>query len=207
MGAATDEHVVAVGWRHRARRWLAERQLRQWWKAAVAVVLAVAALFGGLDEVDTSSTAFAPGEAFSDGEFTVTVDRATAVAELRAGTTVLAPRKPDRRYLGVVATLRNDGTIPGTLARELDLRDQPDKEFVAVMRVADGSRVVTLGPGLQERLAFVWEVPADAVFPADAVTVRVWRKQFRQGIVTYGEQWVDSATDYGEVVVPVSGAA
>ncbi|HEY9267236.1 MAG TPA: hypothetical protein VIQ11_21795 [Mycobacterium sp.] len=191
---------------HRVRRWLSERGLRQWWKAGVAAILAVAALFGGLDTVNTAVTQFDPGEEFSDGEFTVTVDRATLVTELRAGKLVVAPAKPGRAYLGVVATLRNDGTVPGRLEGELNLRDRPDSQFVGVLRIADSSRIITLGPKLEEHVAFVWEVPETALATGDLVTLRIWRKQFKQGYVVYGELWVDSVTEYGEVVVPVGGA-
>ncbi|MDZ4268253.1 MAG: hypothetical protein U1D00_21615, partial [Mycobacterium sp.] len=185
--------------------WLFERELRQWWKAGVAAILAMAALFGGLDTVNTSVTSFKPGEKFSDGEFTLTIDRARVVPDLRAGSRVLEPAKPGRAYLGVVATLRNDGTIPGRLASELDLRDQPDSEFVGVMRLSDSSHIVSLGAGLEEQLAFVWEVPEDALAAGDFATLRVWQKTFKQGFVIYGELWVESDTKYGEVVVPVGG--
>ena len=67
--------------------------------------------------------------------------------------------------------------------------------------------MISLGPGLQQQLAFLWQVPEDALSEGDSVTVRVWRKQFRQGMVTYGQQWVDSRTEYGQVVVPVQGPA
>ncbi len=206
MDANTGEAVADLGPRQRARRWLAQRGLRQWWKAGVAAILAIAALFGGLDTVNTSVTSFKPGEKFSDGAFTVTVDRARVVPEVRAGTLVVAPAKPGRAYLGVVATLRNDGTIPGRLEGELNLRGQPDSRFVGVMRLADSSHIITLGPKLEEQVAFVWELPEDALAAGDFVTLRVWQKTFKQGFVVYGELWVDSVTEYGEVVVPVGGA-
>jgi hypothetical protein len=187
--------------RHRISEW----GFSQWSKAIVTVVLASTALFGGLDTVDTSVTTFKPGDEFSDGEFTVKVERATLVPELRAGSTVVAREKPGRRYLGVVAQLRNDGTTPGRLAGELDLRNEPDNVFIGAMRLSDGSRIATLGPGLAEKIAFVWELPENALAVGDTVTLRVWKKQFGQRMATYGEAWVDSLTDYGETVVPVGG--
>jgi hypothetical protein len=196
---------VGASMRSAVRRRLSEWGFSQWWKAIVTVVLASTALFGGLDTVDTSVTTFNPGDEFSDGEFTVKVERATLVRELRAGNTVLGGEKPGRRYLGVVAQLRNDGTRPGRLAGELDLRNEPDNAFVGAMRLGDGSRIATLGPGLSEQIAFVWELPENALAVGDTVTLRVWKKQFKQLMVTYGETWVDSLTDYGETVVPVGG--
>lgn len=171
----------------------------------MTVILAVTALFGGLETVNTSVTEVKPGEEFNDGQFAVTVHRATLVSEVRGGTSTVAAVKPGRRYLGVVATLRNDGAVPGRLTDEIDLRDQPDDEFVGVMRLADGSRILNLGPGLQEQLAFVWELPESALAADDAVTLRVWRKQFKQGFAVYGELWVDG-TDYFQVAVPVKVA-
>ena len=188
LGAASiQQHggqtgVVATV-RSAVRRRLSEWGFSQWWKATVAVVLASTALFGGLDTVDTSVTTIKPGDEFSDGEFTVKLERATLVPELRAGNTVLAREKPGKRYLGVVAQVRNDGTVPGQLTRELDLRNEPEKVFVGPMRLSDGSRIATLGPGLSELIAFVWELPEDALSAGGTVTVRIWKKQFRQTTV------------------------
>jgi hypothetical protein len=196
---------VGASMRSAVGRRLSDWGFSQWWKGIVAVVLASTALFGGLDTVDTSVTTFKPGDEFSDGEFTVKIERATLVRELRAGNTVLGREKPGRRYLGVVAQLRNDGTTPGRLAGELDLRNEPDNVFVGAMRLNDGSRIATLGPGLSEQMAFVWELPETVLAVGDTVTLRVWKKQFKQLMATYGETWVDSLTDYGETVVPVGG--
>ncbi|BBX16596.1 hypothetical protein CRI77_24015 [Mycolicibacterium duvalii] len=190
--------------RHRIRRWLTERGPRQWWTAALVVTLAVAALFGGLDRVETDVTLFAPGEEFSDGQYTVTVHRARLVPELQTAGFTQAPEKPGRRYLGVVVTLRNDGTVSGRIDRELVLRGVANAEFVGVARLLDGSRAITLGPGLEEELAYVWELPEGQLVPGDSVTVRVSRKSLREGMVIYGEHYIDS-DEYGQVVVEVAG--
>ncbi|MGH3676330.1 MAG: hypothetical protein ACRDU5_11445 [Mycobacterium sp.] len=186
------------------RRWFAGLSFRQWRQTVVVVILAATAVFGGLDTVDTKVTPFEPGEEFNDGEFTVTVERARLLNELTGGRGVVGPAKPGRRYLGVVATLRNDGTVPGRLRNELDLQDQPDKESFGVWRYRDGSPIQTLGPGLTEQLAFTWILPEAALRPGQTVTLRVWKKKYTQLLVTYGgKEWIDSDTDYGETVVPV----
>jgi hypothetical protein len=196
--------VVAVGRGQRVRRWLAQRGLRQWWKAGVVAILAIAALFGGLDTVDTKVTPFKQGQEFSDGQFTVVVERARLIDELRGGTGVFAPARAGLRYLGVVATLRNDGTIPGRLPDELDLRDVEGKEFSGVLRLRDGSLIQTLGPGSHRAAHLRLEHPEDAVKSGEAVTLRVWKKTYTQLKVAYGgEQWIDSLTDYGAIVLPV----
>lgn len=182
----------------RVRGWLAQRPIRRWWQAALAVVLAVAALFGGLDTVDTGAVPFAAGEDFSDGQYTVNIHDATLLPEVTGGNRTIGPVQLGKLYLGVTVTLTNDGTMPGRLRNELDLRDVPDKEFFGAWRIRDGSQIQTLGPGLTEKLAYLWLVPRDALQPGDTVSVRVWKKQLKQLMVTYGgEEWLDSLTDYG----------
>jgi hypothetical protein len=190
----------------RVRRWFADLGFHQMWQVGVVVLLAATALFGGLDNADTEVTEFKPGEKFSDGQFTLTVDRATLVTELASGGTVMMPARQGRRYLGVVADVRNDGTVPGTLQGELDLRDESDTKYLGTVRMADGSPIVTLGPGLGDQLAFVWDVPDDALHAGDSVTLRVWKKQFKEYTVTYSQAWTYSLTKYGQVSVPVKVA-
>jgi hypothetical protein len=169
-------------------------------------LLAATALFGGLDTVSTTVTPFTPGDQFSDGAFTITVERASFPREVRAGTWLVAPKVAGLRYLAVVATLRNDGTAPAPVDNELDLHDQPGKRFFGVFRISDGSRITRLGPGLTEQVATMWTLPEDALREGDSVTLRVWKKQFHELMVSYGQTWVDSLTDYGQVSVPVKVA-
>ena len=174
-------------------------------RLALFVVIVVTAAFGGLDTVDKQVTPFKPGEEFSDGEYTLTVERARLVDELKG---TIASAKPGKVYLGVVATLRNDGTVPGRLRDELDLRDRPDKEFVGAFRFRDGSPIQTIGPGLTEQLVFAWLLPESARRSLQSVSIRVWKKKYTQLMVTYGgKEWLDSVTDYGLTDVPVKGSA
>ncbi len=169
------------------------------------VVVVVTAAFGGLDTVDKHVTPFDPGEEFNDGEYTLTIERARLVDELKG---TIATARPGKVYLGVVATLRNDGTVPGRLRDELDLRDVPDKEFVGTFRFRDGSPIQTLGPGLTEQLVFAWLLPDSAKQSVQSVSIRVWKKKYSQLMVSYGgKEWLDSVTDYGQTDVPVKGAA
>lgn len=169
------------------------------------VIIVVTAAFGGLDTVDKQVTPFKPGEEFSDGEYTLTIERARLVDELKG---TIASARPGKVYLGVVATLRNDGTVPGRLRDELDVRDLPDKEFVGAFRFRDGSPIQTLGPGLTEQLAFAWLLPDSARRSVRSVSIRVWKKKYSQLMVTYGgKEWIESVTDYGLIDVPVQESA
>lgn len=187
-------------WSH----WFARLSAPQTRRVALLLVLAATAAFGGLDTVNKQMTPFKPGEEFNDGEYTVTVERARLVDELKG--TYGSP-KPGMKYLGVVATLRNDGTVPGRLRDQLDLRDVPEKEFFGVFRFRDGTAIQNLGPGLSEQLAFSWLVPDAVAQSLRSVTIRVWKKTYTQLKVTYGgKEWIDT-DNYGQVSLPVTGPA
>jgi hypothetical protein len=189
----------------RAKQWFANLRLAQMRTLLLLLALAATAAFGGLDTVDKRVTLFTPGEEFNDGEFSITVERARLVNEVKGGGHTLGPAKPGMRYLGVVASVRNDGTVPGRLRDELDLQDQPDQEFFGVFRNRDGSPIQTLGPGLTESLAFMWILPEIALQTGQPLTLRVWRKKYTQLLVTYGgKEWIDDWEHYGQTTVTVA---
>jgi hypothetical protein len=41
--------------------------------------------------------------------------------------------------------------------------------------------------------------------PGQDIELRVWKKQLRELAVTYGQAWIDSETDYGQLTVRVRG--
>ena len=185
-------------------RWFARLTSSQTRRVALLLVLVATAAFGGLATVDKQVTPFKAGEEFSDGEFTVTIERARLVDELKG---TYGSAKPGKVYLGVVTTLRNDGTVPGRLRDQLDLRDVGEKEFFGAFRFRDGSAIQTLGPGLTEQLVFAWLLPESAVPSLQSVTIRVWKKTYTQLMVTYGgKEWIDT-DNYGQIVVPVKESA
>lgn len=183
-------------------RWFARLTAAQTRRVALLLVLVTTAAFGGLDTVNKDVTPFAPGDEFNDGEYAVTIERARVVDELKG---TFANPKPGMKYLGVVATLSNNGTVSGRLRDQLDLRDLPQAEFFGTFRFRDGSAIQTLGPGLTEQLAFSWLVPDVVAASLESVTFRVWKKKYAQLKVTYGgKEWIDT-DDYGQIVVPVTG--
>ena len=191
---------VAVEPTNRWSRWFLRLSSAQTRRVALLLILVATAAFGGLDTVDKQVTPFKSGEEFSDGEFTVTVERARLVDELKS---TYGSAKPGKIYLGVVTTVRNDGTVPGRLRDQLDLRDVPQEEFFGAFRFRDGSAIQTLGPGLTERLVFAWLLPDSAAQSLQSVTIRIWKKKYTQLMVTYGgKEWIDTY-NYGQIVVPV----
>jgi hypothetical protein len=185
---------------------LAQLKLPQMWHLVAGAIVAVAALFGGLDSVDTKPTVFKVGQPHSDGEFTVTVHKAIALDDVRAGKRVIMPAGPGHIYLGLVSTVRNDGPIQGSLMGfndpEFDLQ-QPHKDFVGAFRIADASAAVALGPKLSEQVVFLWKLPRNAIAVGSDVALRVWQKQLRELVVTYGKTWLPSETSYAQIVLPV----
>ncbi len=183
----------------RVRRWFAGLGFAQMWRLAVVLVLAATAAFGGLDNVDTSVTIVEPGQEFDDGQYTLTVDRASVVERIEG---VLSDN-PDTQYLGVVVQIRNDGDTPGNLLRTIELTGFPQQRFVGAYRMADSTYNANLGPGLAQESAFFWEVPTGSIADGAEVTLRIWKKKFTELMVSYGQAWIDDATDYGQITVSV----
>ncbi|OBK71452.1 hypothetical protein A5651_18555 [Mycobacterium sp. 1274761.0] len=173
-------------------------------RVALVLVLLATAAFGGLDTVDKEVTPFDPGQEFSDGQYTLIIERARVVNELKG---TYGKPKPGLLYLGVLVTVRNDSAVPGRLHSQLDLRDVRGAELFGIFRFRDGSPIQTLGPGLSEELVFAWQVPESTAKSLRSVTIRVWKKKYSQLKVTYGDKaWIDT-DDYGQVVVPVKDSA
>lgn len=174
-------------------------------RIGLLLVLAATAAFGGLDTVDTRVTPFSVAEKFDDGQYTVTVERARFLRELKGGMATIGAAEPGKVYLGVVASVTNTGTVPGRLRNLFDLQDLPGREFFGTFRFRDGSPIQNLGPGLTEQLVFTWLLPESSAQSVAAVTIRVWKKTYTQLMVTYGgKEWIDT-DDYGQIVVPVQG--
>ncbi|AQA05160.1 hypothetical protein BVC93_25235 [Mycobacterium sp. MS1601] len=183
----------------RIRRWFAGLGFAQMWRLVVLLVLAATAAFGGLDGVNTAVTVFEPGQQFSDGQYTLTVDRASVVEQIDG----VLYDNPGSQYLGVVVQIRNDGNTPGNLLRTLKLQGFPNQRLVGAYRMADSTYNTNLGPGLSQETAFFWELPDGSFEPGATVTLKVPKKKFTELMVSYGEAWIDDATDYGQVTVPV----
>ena len=180
----------------------------QMWHLVAGAVVTVAALFGGLDSVDAKPTVFKAGQPYNDGEFTVNIEKAIALDDVRAGDSVVMPAEPGLVYLGVVSTVRNDGPIAGALDKsvangvELDLQ-KSHSNFLGAFRVADASVVPALGPKLSDKFVFLWKLPRNELEPGSTVTLRVWQKQLHEMIVIYGNGWLESQTSYAQIVLPV----
>lgn len=188
----------------RIRQWLSGWGLKEWRRAGLVAVLVGTAAFGGLDTVNKKVTDIKPGEMFSTGRFEITVQRASLVDEVRAGSTILFPPKPGRRYLGLVVKARNAGTLPGNVQDVVSLADLPVADELVPMRLADGTQTVWLGPGLTDDLVLLWDVPETAVSVGSDVRVRVF-KEAKKLNATVGQGWVPVTSTYGRLAIQVGG--
>ena len=128
---------VAVERPGRWSQWFARLSFAQTRRVALLLILVATAAFGGLDTVDKQVTPFKPGEEFSDGEYTVTIERARLVDELKGTqrlhrnrascTSVWSPRS------ATTAPCRGDSAISWICGM------YPDKEFFGAFRFRDGS--------------------------------------------------------------------
>lgn len=188
----------------RLRNWLAGWGFKQWRRAGLVAVLVATAAFGGLDTVNKKIVDITAGEMFDTGRFEMTVLRATLVDEVRAGQRRLFGALPGRRYLGLVVSVRNHSTLPGNVFNPVDLVGRADAKRMSVMRLADGTVAVQLGPGLRDEVVMLWDVPADAVTVGAEIPLRL-RKEVRKAAATYSQGWVRSETEYARLTVPVGG--
>ncbi|QCH23803.1 hypothetical protein [Mycobacteroides salmoniphilum] len=212
LGAHTKHGLLARAART-VRTWWSELAFVQMWHVVVVLAVLATAGFGGLDEVDKTPQTFDLGKPFDNGEFTITVHKASLLPEITGGEAVLAKEKPGRMYLAVVAEVTNDADRADVVANQFALRDVADvqgpfgthSEDPSVYRIEDGSNLILLQPDLTEKVAVVWSVPTAAVPPGSQVSIQVPYRTFSRGLVNYGEGWIDSnetATTTVRVEVP-----
>lgn len=199
--------VIAWG-----RTWWNDLEFVQMWHVVAVAAILTTAGFGGLDQVDKTPQTFVVGEPFDNGEFTITVHRASLVQQIAGGGSVVAKQKPGRMYLGVLADITNQQDSPDVATSMFVLSKVPDAQnpvipnegVPVIYRVSDGSQLNLLQPGLTEKVAVVWSVP-DTVTPGTSVSLELPYRVFSRGFVQYGEGWVgkdDSAKADISVGVP-----
>lgn len=164
--------------------------------AVVALFLAVSAAFGGLADAPVQALPqLAAGESVTGAQLRVAVNRVVLVDSLPEQ--YIVP-EDGGRLLIVVATVENVFTQPvatsssgaGSNLRPMGVAGvDADTEPVAVIIVSDGTRGAQLQPGIPERLAYVWEVPRDAVADGDDVRVDIFDKVMSPGFITYGSRF------------------
>jgi hypothetical protein len=174
-------------------RWLSAIPNSIWVLVGLGLVLAVSAIFGGLNDAEVAEETrpvVPAGEAIETEQFTLVVESAR-----------LSDVAPDYSfepedgnvYLIVEAVVTNKWTETNTTfadVLQLDWIDEPVTSRTA--RTLDGSTAAQANPHLPIGVTWVWEVPEDDVEPGATVRVTALAKSFMaDGDVTYGSYWFD----------------
>jgi hypothetical protein len=178
----------------------------------LAIVGSVLGLTGGLDRLPPEEPPVVAVDELNAGEpWNVTVDGAALAADLEP-----AVLQEDGYWLAVIAEVEiTDRESRRDVGEILCVRDVaglalepeqsvgcPDAVPANDVRLArDGSAVVTLHPGLPERVAYLWELAADAEPPAE-VRVEIVGETYRESSLTGRMEWLDEAPR-AQLTVPV----
>jgi hypothetical protein len=196
--------------RERARRLFDKVPTKGLVTGGVVVVLGVSALLGGLDAAPVEAVpVVGPGEPSTGTQLEVTVE---AVVLIDAFPEQFIEPEPGNRLLVVRAVVENVWPSP---VRLTSWSYSPDSEAPAgfspdavvpdgvegitattppdsVLIIDDSSDETQLQPGVPTELAFIWQVPDDALADGDDVRVDIMDREYeRQGILVYGDVFSD----------------
>lgn len=176
---------------------------------AAAAVLAVSALFGGLEEVAPDVPREDPGTTLSAAPFEVTVTRAASAPQL----TEQIPASVYGRYVLVFAEVTNTSDEPvytstlqdllqldgveGLLDSTGTLVSEGGDDRPQIYHALDSSRLSVVGPLMTYSIAFVWEQQERATAPTE-LTVWIAGHEHRLSSFDRSGQW-----DYSGIVATV----
>ncbi|MET0956346.1 MAG: hypothetical protein ABWY68_10385 [Cryobacterium sp.] len=178
---------------------LADKLPTKWLITGITtVLLALSALFGGLDDVPVPVIPVVEaGTEHAGLELSVTVGQALLIDGFPEQN--ITPDEGNR-LLVVRATVENTTSGPLRLStaqvHSLSLAGVPSLPSVAppsdIVVIDDGSDKVVVQPRVPVELAYIWEVEADAVAAGDVVTVDLFDRVFlSEGRLTYGGLYDD----------------
>lgn len=185
-------------WRQGTRH-LFDRLPTPWLLSGIAaVLLAVSAIFGGLDDAPVQAAAvIQPGDAHVGSELTVTVDQALLIDAFPEQ--YLMP-EAGNRLLVVRAVVENTTTEPRRLSPvetdSVGVDGVPGLPKAAVplriLVIDDGSDLVVVQPGVPVELAYVWEIDGAELAAGDTITVTLLdRVYISEGRLTHGGLYDD----------------
>lgn len=175
-----------------------------------AVVLAVAGLFGGLEERGDAAAVppVAAGEAVDAGPWRISIERAFTIDELDGAYLV---DDEVNHWFGLVATVTVIDDEPNGLfshavrlqgVEGLHRDDDGDLAWPRVLRFDDAS-LATLNPGVTEKVVYLWEQAKSAPVPPD-VTIEVLEPTWRRDSLDDTLGWkYEELSPVGVLTVPV----
>ncbi|MDH6180619.1 hypothetical protein M2152_000801 [Microbacteriaceae bacterium SG_E_30_P1] len=176
----------------RASRWLDRVPLRWWVIAAVAALLGISAVFGGLNEAERADDG---PEVVSVAEEFVGPELATTVHSVEIDTAVtgrVGEAEEGNTYLAVSATVTNLWKVSSITFTDLLQLPWLGDDLAKAERVvyADGELGVQVNPNVPVDVVFIWEIPTELVPEDGIIPVTIMAKSFTEdGDVTYGSYW------------------
>jgi hypothetical protein len=175
-----------------------------------AVALAVAGLFGGLEERRDAAAVppVAVGEAVDAGPWRISIERAFTIDELDGE---YLSDEVANHWFGVVATVTVIDEQPNSSFRySLQLSDIDglarnaggDVIGLTVVRLDDASDLV-LNPGVTERVVYLWEQAKTADVPAEATVQMIEPNRRRDSFSGTLEWFYDELAVVAAATVPV----
>ncbi|NUR96230.1 MAG: hypothetical protein HOV67_13345, partial [Kribbellaceae bacterium] len=144
------------------------RSVRTWTISAAVVLLAVSAVFGGLEKAGDETPRVDPGTAIDAGQFEVTIQRAVVVQDLKP----LFTPDPGGVLLAIVTKLKvtdDTGTTPPPdLIRLVGVPGVKDTAGpLGSTNLRDATMNPVLTPDAAEDVAFVWQLPKGTKLPTE----------------------------------------
>ncbi|GAA1594642.1 hypothetical protein GCM10009789_55870 [Kribbella sancticallisti] len=167
------------------------RSIKTWMLSAGAVVLAISAVFGGLDKAAAETPQVAAGTPIDTGQFEVTIQRVVTVADLKP------LFRPDNggALIAVVTKLKvTDDTgvaPPSDLIRLIGVPGIKDTDRpIGTTNLRDQTRDPVLTPEAAEDVAYVWKLPKATELPTEVkLTVRAYEHQ-DESLLDHHEKWL-----------------
>ncbi|GAA1612008.1 MULTISPECIES: hypothetical protein [Kribbella] len=167
------------------------RSVKTWSIGVGAVLLVIAAAFGGLKKAGDETPQVDAGTAIDAGQYEVTIQRAVIVKDLKP----LFTPDPGGVLLAVVTKLKvtdDTGTTPSLdLIRLVGVPGVKDTAGpLGSTNLRDATMNPVLTPDATEDVAFVWQLPKGTKLPTEVnLTVQGYEHQ-DESILDHHEKWL-----------------
>ncbi|GAA3098418.1 hypothetical protein JOF29_005880 [Kribbella aluminosa] len=167
------------------------RSVKTWSISGGAVLLVIAAAFGGLNKAADETPQVAAGTAVDAGQFEVTIQRVVAVKDLKPLFT------PDEggALIAVVTKLKvtdvNGTTPPADLIRLIGVPGVKDTDPpLGTTNIRDETMNPVLTPDAGENVAYVWKLPKATQLPTEVKLTVQGYQHIDDSILDHHEKWM-----------------
>ncbi|WP_350278957.1 hypothetical protein [Kribbella sp. HUAS MG21] len=167
------------------------RTVRTWALSAGAVLLAISAVFGGLEKAGDETPQVAAGTAIDAGRFEVTIQRVVTVKDLKP----LFTPDDGGALIAVVTKLKvtdDTGTVPASdLIRLVGVPGVKDTDApLGTTNLRDATMNPVLTPDAAEDVAYVWKLPKAGQLPTEVKLTVQGYEYIADSILDHHEKWL-----------------